>query len=180
MQQYDFIDEIIIQDNSKSENIINYGRYVSGLKAKNDIIFTQDDDCINKNIGDLYEAFIADPTRLAHSGPDYYGRDIPNNIFKNTQMSLVGWGAFFKKEWISVLDQYVDKYGKDYCFYRETDRIFSILLGKHSNFVEGQIIELKGVHDETALSEQKDHLIYKKLSIKRALAIYDNNHNTIG
>ena len=169
-----FIDEIIIQDNSKGENLINYGRYVSALKAKNDIVYTQDDDCVVTNIADAYEKFIEDPTRISHCGTDYYEKDIPNNIHGDTQMTLMGWGAFFDRRWIPVLDKYIEKYGKDYCFYRETDRIFSILLGKHSQFTDGLIMELPDAHNEDALSNQKDHLEYKQLAIERALSLCES------
>lgn len=172
--RHPFIDEIIIQDNSKGKNLINYGRYISAAKAKNDIIYTQDDDCIVENLGDVYETFIKDPTRIAHSGLDYYERDIPNNIYGETQMSLAGWGSFFKKDWIKVLQSYINKYGQDYCFYRETDRIFSILLGKRSNFILGRIEEFPDAHNEHALSEQEDHIRYKNMSIKRALELYES------
>lgn len=175
--RHDFINEIIIHDNSKADNIINYARYTCAQRSANDIIYTQDDDCVVENLGEIYEKFVSDPERITHSGTDYYERDIPNNIFGSTQMSMAGWGSFFNKNWISVLEWYISKYGKDYCFYRETDRIFSILQGKHSNFVPGRIREFPNAHTEMALSEQSDHITYKKLAIQRALEIYES-HNS--
>jgi hypothetical protein len=129
------------------------------------------------NLRDVYNKFIEDPTCISHSGPDYYEKDIPNNIFGDTQMSLMGWGSFFKKEWISVLDQYTQKFGQDYCFYRETDRIFSILLGKHSNFTLGDMVQFSESTGDMALCNQPDHLQYKKLSIERALEIYETQRS---
>jgi hypothetical protein len=139
LQQYPFISEIIVRDNSKCENIINYGRYDAALRASNDIIYTQDDDCIVNNIEEIYNSFISDPTCISHSGTDYYESDIPNNIYGDAQMALAGWGSIFDRRWIPVLDKYIEKYGKDYCFYRETDRIFSLLLHKHHYFIPGEI-----------------------------------------
>ena len=66
--KYEFIDEIIIQDNDKRENLRCYGRYTSAIKAKNDIIYTQDDDCIVYNLEEIYEKFIEDPERISHGG----------------------------------------------------------------------------------------------------------------
>jgi hypothetical protein len=169
--RWPFIDEIIIRDNSKSENIINYGRYDSALRAKNDIIYTQDDDYIVNNVDKLYETFVDHPDMLVHSGNKSYENDIPNNIHGDKQMAIVGWGAIFNRKWIPVLDKYIQKYGKDYCFFRETDRIFSILLGKHHLFVPGNLQELEGANNQDALCNQGEHIKYKKMAIERALSL---------
>jgi len=171
LSKWDFISEIIIRDNSKLENIINYGRYTSALKAENDIIYTQDDDCIIQNLDEVYKGFIKDKTRICHSGISDYEKVIPTNIYGECQMAMAGWGSFFDKKWISVLDTYINKYGKDKCFLRETDRIFSILLKRHHNFVLGDIIVLDGAKDEFALCMQPDHLPFKNLAVDRALKI---------
>lgn len=173
--KYDFISEIIIRDNSKTENIINYGRYDSAKRATNDIIYTQDDDYILKNINELYELFLKDPSRIAHAGPDYYLKNLHNNIWGDNQMSLMGWGSFFDRRWIDKnLDPYIKKYGKDYCFYRETDRIFSIMHGKHSNFMIGNLIQFPEADDDNALCQQEDHIPYKELAISRARELYES------
>lgn len=172
---WDFIDEIIIRDNSKCKNIINYGRYTSGKKAKNELLYTQDDDCIIKNLGEVYEMAVKSPYHLVHSGIPDYEKVIPDNRFQNgCQMAMAGWGSFFRKKWIPILDQYIEKYGKDYCFYRETDRIFSILLKQYHIYVPGDI-EHMGRTDPVALSNQPDHLKYKQLSIERSLKIADEH-----
>lgn len=169
--KHEFINEVIIRDNSKTENVINYGRFLSALKANNEIIYTQDDDCIVENIEDIYYKFMEDPTRICHSGTEDYEKVIGDNIYGDTQMAMAGWGSFFKKSWIPALDPYINKYGKDYCFYRETDRIFSMLLNRHHNFVLGKITHLDGVRDENALSSHQDHLIYKRMAIERSLEL---------
>lgn len=173
LTKWDFINEIIIQDNSKGENIINYGRYVSAGKAKNDLIYVQDDDYINHDIGKLYESVSIKSTHngFVHSGTADYERDIPNNIHGSKQMALVGWGAIFDKQYIRLLDKYIQIYGKDYCFYRETDRILSILMGKHHLFVPCNIETLPGQNDEHSLHNKDDHLRYKQMAIERALAL---------
>lgn len=169
--KYDFINEIILYDNSKQENIINYARYVGAQKAQNNWIYVQDDDHIVRNIDEIYEEFSRHPNVLTHAGNVSYENDIPNNIHNQKQMALVGWGAMFDKRWINILEKYTNEYGEDYCFHRETDRIFSILLGKHHAFVRGDIQVLEGATTPEALSQQANHLEYKKLAIERALAL---------
>ena len=171
LQRWSFINQIMILDNSKGENIINYGRHIQALKAENDLIYVQDDDCIVKNADEIYDKFISDQTKLCHSGISDYQKVIPENIYGEKQMAIVGWGAVFNKNWIGVLDKYINKYGKDYCFYRETDRIFTMLLNKHHNFVLGDIIHLDGKDNSDALCNQPDHIKYKKLAIERCLTL---------
>lgn len=171
LARWEFISEIIIRDNSRLDNTINWGRYTSAMKAENDIIFTQDDDCVIDNLGEIYEKFLSEPDKLCHSGIADYEKVIPENIYGTAQMAMVGWGAFFDRRWIPVLDKYLDKYGNDDCFKRETDRIFSILLNKHHNFVLGNISHLEGKDADYALCQQPDHLNYKKLAIERALEL---------
>lgn len=175
LMQWSFINEIIVRDNSKSKNIINFGRYTSAKKAKNRIIFTQDDDCVVENLDEVYEKFISDPTCISHSGIQGYADVLKDNIYGDAQMAMAGWGSFFKKEWIPVLDKYVERYGKDECFYRETDRIFSMLLNKHHNFTLGKITMLDGVTGPEALSSQGNHLKFKQLAIERCLGILNES-----
>jgi len=169
LTKYPFISEILIRDNSKCENIINYGRYLLAEKASNDIIYTQDDDCIVPNIDKIYERFMQEPDKVCHSGTEGYERVINDNIYGSRQMAMFGWGAMFNKNWINVLDRYTKAYGKDFCFYRETDRIFSILLDRHHNFVLSDIKHLSP--EKEALSSQDDHIFYKNLAIERALLL---------
>jgi len=169
--QWDFIDEIILRDNSKSDNLINYGRYLAAKEAKNDIVYFQDDDCLVKNLDKVYDKFIEDPSRICHSGTKNYEKVIEDNMYYDAQMALAGWGSFSQKGWINILDKYINKYGKDYCFLRETDRIFSLLRNQKHNFILGDIEHLPGKDDEFALSMQPDHIKYKKLAIQRALEL---------
>ena len=168
---YPFIDEIIIKDNSKSKNIINYGRYTSGSRAKNKIVYTQDDDCIVHNIQGIYSKFMEDTTKLVYSGVEGYEDKIKDNIFGEKQMCMAGWGMMFNKNWINKLGKYTYVYGKDECFYRETDRIFSMLMGQHHDFVSGGVTHLKGKDDKDALCNQPDHLKFKSLAIERCIKI---------
>ena len=174
---YPFINEIIIQDNSKGENLKCYGRYISAKKAKNNFIYVQDDDWL-VDVQPIYDTFIKDKEKIAHTGELAYEENILNNIYGSAQMALFGWGTIFDKRWISALDKYIDKYGQDNCFYRETDRIFSILLNRHHNFVRTELQSLND-RDEHAMSAQDDHIEYKQLAIDRALELHGKGENII-
>ena len=167
----EYISEIIIRDNSRCENILNWGRYTSAMKAENNIIYTQDDDCIVHNIDEIYESFCADPFNVCHGGTVGYQEDIENNLYGVNQMAMFGWGAFFDRRWVPCLNKYIEKYGMDYTFYRETDRIFTLLLNRRHNFVLSSIEHLEGADDEHALCQKDDHLHYKREAIERALKL---------
>lgn len=169
--RFPFISQIMIWDNSKQPNIINYARYVQAEKAENDYIYVQDDDWLVPELDKVYEKFLEDPTKLTQTGNKSYENDLKNNIYGDKQMAIVGWGTLFNRKWIPVLHKYTVKYNRDYCFLRETDRIFSILLNKHHVFVPTNVEELSDATSSWALSGQGDHLKYKKLAIERALAL---------
>lgn len=158
-----WIDEIIIHDNAKGPNIINYGRYMAARRAKNDLIYVQDDDAIITPLERLYEAF--DNKNLAYGmpegkQPEHYG---------NQHMAIMGWGALFDRRWVpEALDLYTREYGMDKCFFRETDRIFSMNLGRHHTQVTVDIEHLPGYDDQDALSMKASHIKYKQLAIERS------------
>lgn len=155
LKGYDFIDEILIHDNTK-ENLMGYGRYVTAKKAKNDTIYVQDDDCIIE-VEKLYKHY--DGTKLingmkaGHLGM-YGGAD-----------SMVGWGTFFDKSWIKVLDKYISEYGVDDILIREADRIFTSLLPRYTVVMD--VEDFPSANSEEALYRQPNHWIYKQIALKR-------------
>ena len=159
LKTYDFIDEILICDNSK-KNLMGYGRYVTAKKAKNDTIYVQDDDCII-DVEKLYKHY--DGTKLvngmkpSHLGM-YGGRD-----------SMVGWGTFFDKSWIDVLDKYIDKYGKDDVLIREADRIFTSLIPRETIIMD--VRDFPSATSKEALYKQSNHWDFKEKAINRALSL---------
>lgn len=163
LRTFPFIDEIIIWDNSNGQNVINYGRYLGAIDAKNETIYTQDDDCIIENVEELYENYVAHEGLRLINGmkkeriPFYRGRD-----------SMMGWGAFFERSWISCLELYVNKYGKDAVFYRETDRIFTSLLRVPRVTMIADVKDFPSAMAGHSLSLQRDHETMKALALYRA------------
>jgi len=110
----DFFDEILIV--TECESI--YHRYLAAKKAKNDIIYVQDDDCM-VNYQELFK---------------HYNGQITNAMtkpfiekYEGLGCTLVGWGCFFSKSALDVFDRYIEKYGIDEDLLRESDRIFTFL-----------------------------------------------------
>lgn len=162
-----YIDEIIVWDNTK-ENYINYGRYLGALEARNDIIYTQDDDCIVRNLPDLFSKW--DGTRIVNLMK-------PSHIPLYTNHTMFGWGALFDRRWADCLKLYTDVHGEDEVFYRETDRIFSILAPVPFKTYEGAIEDFPSANDHYALYRQPNHESSKFLAIERAEALKDRTHD---
>lgn len=116
-------DEILIMENCPSV----YHRYLIAQKAQNSIIYVQDSDCM-VNAFHLFK---------------FYNGQITNAMpkefiakYKDTGITLLGWGAFFDKKMLTCFDPYVAKYGEnDPHLLREADRIFAYLNQPH-NVVE--------------------------------------------
>ncbi len=92
-------DDIVVWDNSQEPNdMVCYGRHLAAIeRAKHDIIYTQDDDCLCPAAG-LVRAY--DGTMLVN---------VPD-----TEAPLTAWGAVYSKQ--SVVDAfalYLDHYPLD-------------------------------------------------------------------
>src|SRR5260221_4549314 len=107
-------DEVLI----KTESPSIYERYILASKARNEIIYVQDDDCI-VDYNELWK---------------HYNGQITNGItqnhldkYKETGVTLVGWGCFIHKKMLINIGKYASKYGVDVHLLREADRIFTYL-----------------------------------------------------
>jgi len=169
---YPFIDEILVRDNEvESENLKCYGRYVMAQQARNEWLYMQDDDCIVKNIWQMYELF--DGSQFVNA------IKIDRMSFYSGRDSLLGWGAFLCKSWISVLDKYIAKYGEDMILKREADRIFTSLLGVPKRTVVANVTDFPCAMDPKSLSLQPDHFNFRNLAINRCKEILKNENSVV-
>ena len=173
-------------------NTINYGRYQLAARASNDLIYTQDDDCLIDNIKALHAAFLerracgADRELVFGLAPTHYPLWAGGTfLFGQARMAIAGWGMLFDRGWLtvpaparhpyfiqtmSVFQPYWDRHGRDATFYRETDRIFSLLLNRPHAFVEAQVRHLPG-SDSGLSASWGEHIASRDLAIQRCLAI---------
>lgn len=163
LKQYDFIDEILICNNTK-DNLMSWARYEKMHLAKNDTIYLQDDDCIIENLRELY---------------DYYDGTKLINGFKKERMQLypgkdtmLGWGAFLDRRWTYIpMSKYIGTYGKDRILFREADRIFTVLMEMPKLTIPVIVRDFPSAMASFALSLQPDHEITKAMALKRCEAI---------
>ena len=187
LHQHPFIDEILVWNNNRninlslkgakvrvinsSENELCYGRFLCIKQAKNNIIYVQDDDMLVKNVPELYRNFRSQPSCITHAlGPNHIRQHHKDN-YEDAQMALLGWGAFLRKAWISVFDDYLKSNPADFLFKREADIIFTLLLGRMHKAMPAKVDELsRNSSAGIALYREKDHLLYHALAIRSALA----------
>lgn len=106
-------DELIIE--TECPSVLR--RYELAAKAKNDVIYVQDDDCIV----DVIKLFGQYNGQITHAiTPNHY------SFYRDTGITLIGWGAFFPKKMINF-DKYIDKYGINPLFLSQADRVFTYL-----------------------------------------------------
>lgn len=116
-------DEVLIKTESPSV----YERYVLASKARNDVVYVQDDDCIT----DYKKLFESYDGRLTNAMTERH-----NEWYKlKGGITLVGWGCFFPKKMLINMSKYVDNYGIDSHFLREADRIFTYLNQPHNTLI---------------------------------------------
>jgi hypothetical protein len=137
---YPEIEEIVIV---KGDTPFN--RYLAAGRAKNEAIFTQDDDCVTdlRPLLDTYEpgsGVIVNAMTPEHAA-QYPGRQ-----------TLIGFGAIFD----GALVRCFDGWERDALFYRESDRIFGTVNAHVTVFPPVEI--LPHAYASNRLWKQPDHV----------------------
>jgi len=116
-------DEILVETECPSI----HRRYELALKAKNDLVYVQDDDCIT-DVTKLFEAYNGHLTNAM----------TPHHLewYRDMGVTLVGFGCFFTKRMIDF-SPYLDEYGINDLFLSQTDRVFTYLNQPHNSVVVG-------------------------------------------
>lgn len=181
------IDEVVIWDNSgvlslpenehvhviqSPENRCTYGRFLATKFAKHDVVWVNDDDYLVNNVSELLAAFETHRTAIT-AGLDrgHYKAEAHKKPFLQ-----VGWGGCFLREWVSVLDQWINVYGEDELLNRKADRIFSVLHGKHDPHLADftRLTNADGKtsdRDPNSLWLRKDHRRLTQEAVQKALEI---------
>lgn len=121
-------------------------------KAKYDLIYYQDDDAICP-IKELAELSDANTINVAMKQGHF-------DAYKNTRMTMgLGWGSILPKKCLDVLKLYSTKYGEDFIYKRETERILTYLNYPQNRLVL-PIVDLPSAMAPDRLSMQPNHYNY--------------------
>lgn len=136
-----FFDEILIHCDSPDI----YRRYQAAARAKNEIIYVQDDDCfVNYQV--LFRKYNG---QLTNTMTEPFQRQ-----YEPMGCTLVGWGCYFPKSMLGVFDKYIAKYGVDAHLLREADRIFTYLNRPHNVVIQP--------HENLGQATEKDRMCYEE------------------
>lgn len=183
-----FIDEILVWNNDPTvslevpgaktrvipadENMGCYGRFLCARHARNPIIYVQDDDVVVGNVPALYQGFLADPARITHALSTRHHRQGARTKYGACHMALLGWGAFFSKDWLKVFDDVPEAARRLPLFHREADKFFTILLERQHRTVPGRMRHLNGHSTPgVALWREPQHEELKALAVREALRL---------
>ena len=188
LHDYAFVDEILVWNNNAKvklvlhghkvriltshQNMVCYGRYLCAKEARNDTIYVQDDDVIVRNVLTLYHNFLVDDSCITHALSERHFHRRERAIYADGHVALLGWGAFFQKAWLGVLDLYLKTNGVDALLKREADKFFSLLLGRRHHTLPAQIHTLADERKSgIALYREEQHSLMKALAVCRTLEL---------
>lgn len=109
----EFFKDIIIVTECQSV----YHRYLAAAQAETKHLFVIDDDAL-VNFKVLWKSY--DGVRITNAMTKPFIEK-----YKDSECTLIGFGAFFPKSMLSCFDPYIEKFKVDAHLLREADRIFT-------------------------------------------------------
>jgi GT2 family glycosyltransferase len=184
----EFIDEILVWNNNPEielscslpnvrviqspKNLGCAARYLCAAQARNDVIYTQDDDALVLDVAQRYESFVADPNRITHGLSQWHYARRADFVYPDGHLAMLGWGAFFLRSWIGLLNELPGAIRESALFRREADKYFTIGLSRQHNTMLGRIRQLPGHSDaQSALWRQPEHAEMSALAVREALRV---------
>lgn len=138
-----------------------YHRYLAASRAKHDIIYVQDDDCLI-DYARLWAAYDGRLTNFMTQGHF--------NSYRGKGATLVGWGCFFPKAMLTSFLRYIEKYGQDEYLLREADRIFTVLNQPHNTLISDHQ-DLATASDGTRMWQEPTHWTSMDEAIRKTCAL---------
>lgn len=144
LREYPEIEEIIIVKGDTP-----YNRYGAAARAKNEVIYTQDDDCLT-DIRPLIDGY--DPAVIVNSMTPEHAAQYPG------RQTLIGFGAIFNRSLSlkTFASRDYARFERDELFYRESDRIFATVNPHKTVFPQIEILPC--AHNPNRLWKQPDHV----------------------
>jgi len=194
LDQHEFIDEILIWDNSDDgldlasmsgtradllyfsgdENVGTLGRWYAASHARNETIYTQDDDVIVNQVPQLLERFEAHRAKIvAGLAPRHLDLEVHQ---KKAPWLAIGWGSIHLKSWFDCIASWIELYGVDELLKSKFDRIYTTIFGEHDPIL-GDFERLRGPdgrdsdRDSSALWKQPDHYQKRNEAVRLALLL---------
>lgn len=147
------MDDIVVWDNSKREDLKCYGRFAGIRDAKHDLVYVQDDDTI------------VPASRLI----DRWDGGVVANRPPGETYKWLGVGTVFHRDSVNVFDRYLAKHPFDADFLRGCDVVFAELNDYRPVWVG--YTELPWATADNRMYKQPDHYTVRNLLIDRSRAL---------
>lgn len=136
-----------------------FRKYELFTKTKFDYIYYQDDDAICP---------IRELAQLSKNDIINVAMKVPHMVeYRDLKMTMgLGWGSIFPKKILESLKQYTDRYGEDFIYKRETEKILTAL-NYPQNRLPLPIIDLPSAYNSDRLWQDKDHKNYQLIAHQR-------------
>jgi hypothetical protein len=140
--------EIIIWDNSCESDQKVFGRFAALVRARNEVIYVQDDDCVVPTPALLSEY---ENDKLVCNLPEAHRKD-----YVATGISLIGFGAIFHRSLVDF-SPYLSKFPRDDLFLRECDRVFTYLNRDRTKLVDVGVTKLDRSYSQNRMWLEERH-----------------------
>jgi hypothetical protein len=159
---------------SNDENVGTLGRFYAASHARNETIYTQDDDIIVNQVPELLAKFELHRSKItAGLAP----RHLELEVSRNKEPWLaIGWGSVHLKSWFDCIAPWIERYGIDDLLKSKFDRIYTTMFGEHDP-IRGDFERLRGPdgkdsdRDSSALWKQPDHYEKRNEAVRLALGL---------
>jgi glycosyltransferase involved in cell wall biosynthesis len=158
-------------------NLICHGRYLCAEQAAHPLVYVQDDDVLVHDVPLLMRQFQADPTRIHFNLSDWHYARRHRRLYGECNSALIGWGAIFPKDRLSVLQLVPEAVRSSPLFRREADQYFTMLLRRHHAPHRGPLTHLDGHSTRgLALWRAPEHRRMAALAVRDALRLIRTSH----
>jgi hypothetical protein len=120
----------------------------------------------------LVRQFLDDPSRIHFNLGDWHFARRDRHIYGDCHSALVGWGAVFARDWLSVLDLVPEPVRSSQLFQREADQYFTLLQRRHHAAHHAALTNLDG-HSTAGLAlwRAPEHWRMSSLAVRDALRL---------
>jgi hypothetical protein len=158
LETFPWVDEVIIQDHINGPNNADWGKFEGAMKARNRIVYTNDDDMLIFNIGQILSTWdgihCSIGMRQSHWGC-YTNAPRGNHCAFESQ---IAWGSFWRPEWIDRMDPYFKLYPeKDRIFLNQSERVFTCMQLHEHRYTLLDYYEYPSATGEMAMYRQDDY-----------------------
>jgi hypothetical protein len=167
-------DDVVVWDNSAEENLMTFGRVVGASRAKNKIIYSQDDDIVHSHEHQMQILAAYQPGVLAGCMWKDWSDGARQQGIENGYDDLVFPGSGSISEltlWRESCDAYLTEWPYDDFFFLWSDTIIGVI--SPTKQLDIRFEELEWGNNDNRMAHMDDAVQLKTEAIRRAREVRD-------